>query len=126
MNDIQNVNKLNLNRVKRYTQSDVPHSDLLPRHHIISVSPLQLLTSTPRTIILRTPSNFPCHLNNPGVTLIPFNKNFKDSLVRNSTLFQNILSTLIDKQYCCTLMFKEGGKRCESIVLSRKWNCCTG
>lgn len=35
MNETQNTNKLNLNRVKRYTQSDVPRSDLLPRHQYI-------------------------------------------------------------------------------------------
>jgi len=39
MNDTQNTNKLNFNRVKRHTQSDVPHSDLLPRHQSIPVSP---------------------------------------------------------------------------------------
>lgn len=40
MNDTQNTNKLNLNGVKRYTQSDVPRSDLLPRHKYIRFAPV--------------------------------------------------------------------------------------
>jgi hypothetical protein len=103
-NDTQNTNKLNLNRVKRYTQSDVPHSDLLPRHQYIRLAPAiaykhtthnysqthhaQLFTNTPCTVTFRNPSNIPCPLNNPRITSTSFNKNFKDSLVRNSTLFQ--------------------------------------
>lgn len=40
MNDTQNTNKLNLNRVKRFTQSHVPLSDQLPRHQYIRFAPV--------------------------------------------------------------------------------------